>query len=117
MIGLPGSVRVFVALHPVDMRNGPDGLSAEVRRLKGDPFSGHLYVFASRRRDRIKILTWHRGGFVVWYKRLERGQFPVPRQAEGGTTTLDAAQLALLLDGIDYRLVRTPPRWEPPRAV
>ncbi len=116
MIGLPSSVRIFLSPEPCDMRKGPDGLSAEVRRLGGDPFSGHLYVFASRRRDRIKILAWERGGFVVWYKRLERGRFPVPRGV-GATVSLDAGELALLLDGVDLRSVRRPARWEPARAA
>lgn len=118
MIGLPSSVRIFLSRVPCDMRKGPDGLAAEVRRLGGEPFSGHLYVFASRRRDRIKILTWDRGGFVVWYKRLERGRFPVPHGAGGdATVSLDASDLSLLLDGVDFRNVRRPSRWEPARAA
>lgn len=118
MIGLPSSVRIFLATASCDMRKGPDGLAAEVRRRGGDPFSGFLYVFASRRRDRIKILTWQRGGFVVWYKRLERGRFPVPRDADPSRTmSLDAGELALLLDGVDFRQVVRPKRWEPRRAA
>lgn len=117
MIGLPTSVRIFLAPDPVDMRKGPDGLAAEVRRRGGDPFSGHLYVFASRRRDRVKILTWSRGGFIVWYKRLERGRFPVPRGDDRDTVTLDAGELALLLDGVDYRKVARLSPWEPRRAA
>lgn len=118
MIGLPTSVRIFLAPDAVDMRKGPDGLSAEVRRRGGNPFSGHLYVFASRRRDRIKILTWSAGGFIVWYKRLERGKFPVPRSGiVGETVSLAASELALLLDGVDYRLVARPVRWEPRQAA
>jgi len=120
MIGLPSSVRIFLAPDAVDMRKGPDGLSAEVRRRGGDPFSGDLYVFASRRKDRIKILTWSTGGFIVWYKRLERGRFPVPRDgvAESpATMTLDASQLSLLLDGIDFRRIERPRRWEPRRRA
>ena len=100
------------------MRKGPDGLAAEVRRRGGDPFSGYLYVFASRRRDRIKILAWDRGGFIVWYKRLERGRFPVPRGEDlAANVCLDANDLALLLDGVDFRRVRRPPRWEPARVA
>ena len=116
MIGLPSSVRIFLSPDAVDMRKGPDGLAAEVRRRGGDPFSGHLFVFASRRADRIKILTWSTGGYIVWYKRLERGRFPVPR-GDCSTVTLEPGQLALLLDGIDYRSVVHPIRWEPRRAA
>ncbi len=117
MIGLPSSVRIFLSPEPCDMRKGPDGLVAEVRRRGGNPFSGFLFVFASRRRDRIKILTWDRGGFVVWYKRLERGTFPVAHDGGGATVSLDAGELALLLDGVDFRSVRRPARWEPARAA
>ena len=117
MIGWPSSVRIFLAPDGVDMRKGPDGLCGEVRRRGGDPFSGHLFVFASRRRDRIKILTWSRGGFIVWYKRLARGRFPVPRDGATGSIALDASELPLLLDGIDFRAVRRPARWEPRRAA
>lgn len=118
MIGLPSSVRIFLSPEPCDMRKGPDGLAAEVRRRGGDPYSGFLFIFASRRRDRIKILTWARGGFVVWYKRLERGRFPVPHgTGSGASITLDAGELAFLLDGVDFRSVRRPARWEPARAA
>lgn len=118
MIGLPSSVRIYVATQPVDMRAGMDSLSAAVRRLGGDPFDGHLYVFLSRWRDRAKILTWDRGGFVLWYRRLERGKFALPRLLEAGDTIeLDAAQLAMLLDGVDFSRVKRGRRWEPRRAA
>ncbi len=118
MIGLPSSVRIFVAVAPADMRKGFDSLSALVRQLGGDPYSGHLHVFLSRRRDRAKIITFERGGFVLWYRRLERGRFP-RLQAEAGTKTLslDSGQLAMLLDGVDFSQVKRPPFWEPKRAA
>ncbi|GMV27850.1 MAG: hypothetical protein AMXMBFR58_38810 [Phycisphaerae bacterium] len=117
MIGLPSSVRIFLATEPVDLRKGFHSLAALVRQHGGEPFSGHLTVFVSRRKDRVKILTWSRGGFVLWYKRLERGCVALPkRDAEDGSTiTLDAAELALLIDGVDFRQVRRPARWEPRR--
>ena len=115
---LPPSVRIYLATGPVDLRNGIDGLCALVRRWGGDPFDGHLYVFLSRRRDRVKILTWTAGGFAVWYKRLERSRFRRPLvDAEKSTAQLDAAQLAMLLDGIDVNGVRRPKLWEPGRAA
>jgi len=95
-----------------------DGLSAKVQRLGGDPFNGHLYVFLSKRRDRVKILTWSRGGFVLWYKRLEKSCFRMPPvDTEAKTMTLDAGQLAMLLDGIDFSRVKRSKVWEPEKAA
>jgi transposase len=68
MLMLPPSVKIYLATTPTDMRKGHDGLCALVKRDHGDAvFSGHLFVFVSRRGDRCKILAWHRGGFVLWY--------------------------------------------------
>jgi transposase len=97
------------------VRKGIDGLGALVRQYGEDVFSGHLFVFVSRRADRIKILTWDTGGFVVFYKRLEKGRFKLPKVAAGQTTTrLDSAQLTLLLEGIDFSRLKRPKLWEPP---
>ena len=119
MLTLPPSVKIFLASAPTDMRKGHDGLAALVsQQLEQDVYSGHLYVFVSRRRDRCKILTWDRGGFVLWYKRLERGRFRLPlMETEQDSVKLDAGQLAMLLDGIDFSRVRRPLRWEPPRRA
>jgi len=67
----------------------------------------------------VKILTWDRGGFVLYYKRLERGRFKLPEIEPGAVEVeLDATRLAMLLDGIDVKRVKTPSRWEPPaRAI
>jgi transposase len=79
MMHLPASVRVYVCLTPRDMRRSFDGLHALVRdHLELDPFAGHLYLFASRRRDRLKILYWDRDGFALWAKRLEEGTCAIP---------------------------------------
>jgi len=118
VLNLPSSVRIYLATEPTDMRKGFDGLGALVTRLSHDVYSGHLYVFVSRRGDRIKILSWDRGGFVLWYKRLERGRFkPPPLKAGQHTVQLDASQLGLLIDGIDFSRVRRPPRWEPKQRI
>lgn len=114
MLNLPSSVRVFLSTAPTDMRKGFDGLAAEVGRLGGDVYDGHLYVFVSRRCDRVKVLTWDRGGFVLYYKRLETGRFRMPRvDASTRTVALDAAQLVALLDGVDLSRVRRPRWWAP----
>lgn len=116
---LSPAVRVLVASKPVDMRKGFDGLAALVRtHLCGDEYSGHLYVFVSRRADRLKILYWDRGGFVLVTKRLERGRFRTPAaMGDQRVVPIDGAQLAMLLDGIDMTRVARPARWEPRRPA
>lgn len=114
MLLLPSSVRIFAAAEPVDLRKSIDGLSALVRAAGHEIYSGHLYVFAGRRRDRVKILAWDRGGFVLYYKRLESGRFRWPEIAEGTREMeLDATGLAMLLDGIDLDRVKRPAAWSP----
>jgi transposase len=117
MYGLPSSVRIYLSTELTDMRKGHDGLAALVRKLNHDVFSGHLYVFLSRRCDRVKILSWDRGGFVLWYKRLEKGRFRLPKlSAEQRSVSLDSGQLSMLLEGIDYSRITRPKRWEPPNC-
>jgi transposase len=116
MLSLPSSVRIYFFAEPTDMRKGFDGLSSLVRASGLDLFSGHLFVFVSRRADRAKVLMWERGGFVLWYKRLEMGRFRRPTVAPGVTQIrLAPDQLTLLLEGIDLRSVRRPKRWQPKR--
>ena len=112
MIGLPAGTRILLFAEPTDMRKGHDGLFGLVRAAGEDPLSGDLFVFISRRRDRAKILTFDRGGLVLWYKRLERGRFRHPRRGEQ-SMELDATALAMLLDGIDLDRVRRPALWSP----
>lgn len=115
MITLPSSVRIYLAAGAVDLRKSIDGLGAIVSERGHDVYSGHLYVFTSRRGDRIKILTWDAGGFVLYYKRLERGRFRLPEIRAGQVEVeLEATQLAMLLDGIDVQRVQPPRRWTPP---
>ena len=118
MISLPPAVRIFLATTPTDLRKGHDGLAALVQQHMGqDVFSGHLFVFVSRRGNRIKILCWEKGGFVLWYKRLERGKFRLPHvSSEETVLQLESSELSMLVDGIDYSRVRKPPRWRPPQA-
>lgn len=99
------------------MRRGHDGLFAIVKSWGLDPFNGDLFGFIGRRLDRAKILVWHRGGFVLLYKRLEKGRFRIPRVERGETrAVLDATELTMLLDGIDLSRVKRPKLWTPPRA-
>ena len=114
MLTLPSSVRIYLAAEPVDLRKSIDGLSAIARKQGHDIYSGHLFVFGGRRRDRIKILVWERGGFVLLYKRLEAGRFRWPEvPASAREVEVDATQLAMLLDGIDVRAVKRPRAWSP----
>jgi len=109
-------VRVYLCTSPTDMRKGFDTLAALVRDALGcDPLSGQLFLFISRRRDRLKILTWDRDGYALWYKRLEQGTFRMPATREGTThVELKASELAMLLDGIDLRSVKRRKRFQRP---
>jgi transposase len=114
MIHLPGSVRVYLCLTPCDMRKSFDGLHAMVREhLELDAFAGHLFVFASRRRDRVKILYWDRDGFAVWSKRLEEGTYAVPfgQSEEERRREITAQELGALLSGIDLERATRRPRY------
>lgn len=92
--------RIYLATGPVDMRGGFDRLAGRVRLAGLDLYAGHLFVFVSRRRTHLKVLTWDGSGLVVLYKRLGRGKFVVPgRDGEPSTTTLDAKAFADLLRG------------------
>jgi transposase len=116
MLTLPPSVRIWIAAEPVDLRKGFEGLGAIVRQeWRKDLFAGHLFVFLGKRRDRIKVLLWDRGGLAIYYKRLERGRFHTPRVLAGsGHVEMDSTALAMLLDGIDFGRIRRPEHWQPP---
>lgn len=114
MIGLPPSVRIHFATELTDMRNGIDGLRAIVEGTLGhDPYSGHLFVFVGKSKDKVKILFWDRSGFVLYMKRLEKGRFQLPViDARRNHVQMESAQLTMLLDGIDLN-VRRLARWTP----
>jgi transposase len=110
VLTLPPSVRVFLAATPIDLRKSFDGLAAAARELLAqDPLSGHLFVFLNRRSDRVKILVWDRNGYWLMSKRLERGRFRTP--VRDGQVEIEAAELALMLEGIDLAGARRRPRW------
>jgi transposase len=100
---VPSGTRVWLAAGTTDMRRGFDGLSSLVQNtLEENPFSGNVFVFRGRRGDLIKILWWDGDGLCLLAKRLERGRFVWP-QAQSGSVSLTAAQLSMLLEGIDWR--------------
>jgi transposase len=122
MIGLPSLrtldgaqvARIWLAAEPTDMRCGFDRLAERVRTVIGqDPLRNGLFVFRSRSGDRLKILAWDQGGFILWYKRLESGVFKLPRVSPGARSVeLRASELAMILDGIDMTKLRRVPRYE-----
>jgi transposase len=102
MIAVPTGMRVLVAARPVDFRKGADGLVALVREALGaDPFCGTIFVFRAKRADRVKILAWDGSGLTLFWKRLEHGAFKWPPITDG-VMHLSAAQLAALVDGMDW---------------
>ena len=111
MIAPAPNARIWLACGHTDMRRGFDGLSSQVQQQLGqDPFAGALYIFRGRRGDLIKILCWDGQGLCLFSKRLEKGRFIWP-QARDGSISLTAAQLSMLLEGIDWRMpART---WHP----
>jgi len=95
----------MVATKPVDFRKGADGLAALVREeMRADPFSGAVYVFRAKRADRVKLVFWDGTGVCLFAKRLEDGKFRWPAVRDG-VIRLTAAQLAALLEGLDWRRV------------
>lgn len=116
MLTLPSAVKIYVALDPCDMRRSFDGLAGAVReRIRLDPMSGHLFVFRNRRKTLIKMIFWDRTGFLILAKRLSRGTFNLPFDApkDASVLEIEAAQLGLMLEGIDLRGSRRRKRWVP----
>jgi transposase len=104
MLTVGAGTKVFLAAAPVDLRRGHDGLSSLVRnQLALDPFCGHLFVFVGKRGDRVECLFWDRGGFVIYYKRLDEDTFRVPQASHPDATSVEVSERELdaLLDGID----------------
>jgi transposase len=118
MLTLPPGVLVFVATERVDGRKGIDGLSALVRsQFAEDPLSGRMFVFFTRRADRVRVLYWDRDGYVLTIKRLEKGTYKLPWPAERGRLVIEAAELIMVLEGIELRGARRRARWVPSSHV
>jgi transposase len=111
MIPVPSNTRVWLAAGVTDMRRGFNTLAAQVQAsLAEDPFCGHLFVFRGRRGDLIKIIWWDNQGACLFSKRLECGKFVWP-SAQKGKVSMSPAQLAMLLEAIDWRSPRK--TWRP----
>ena len=108
------ATRVFLAAGATDMRKSFEGLSDRVRhQFQQDPLSGHLFVFANKRRTRIKLLYWDGSGLWVCAKRLEKGVFswPGPTEQDLGARRILPEELTLLLSGIDLEKTRSREWW------
>jgi transposase len=115
VIALPPGTRVYLACGLTDMRRGFDGLAAQVQMvLKRDPHDGALFVFRGKRGDLVKAIWWDGQGMCLFAKRLERGRFVWPA-AKDGSVKLSAAELSMLLEGIDWRNVER--TWRPEAAA
>lgn len=120
MLTLPATVRIYLATEPVDLRRGFDGLAAATRQIiREDPLSGHLFCFVNRRANRLKVLLWQPSGYLLLFKRLERGRFKLPHAPMPGQRHLEmeAAELALMMEGIDLRGARRRKRWVPQNSL
>ena len=118
MLNLESQTSIYLYTSPADMRKGFDGLMGLIAQAAmGDVYHG-LFVFCNRRADRMKILYFDRDGLAIWYKRLEQGRFQWPTPTSGRTSmTIDASELRLMLDGIDFRSVKRRRRWSQPDSV
>lgn len=116
MLSIPGTVKIFLCLSPTDMRKSIDGLAGLANNvLRQDPLSGHLFVFLGKRRDRVKLLYFDGDGYALWYKRLEVGVYNLPAAGANQTSlSLSAADLSLLLSGVDLASVRRGKRYRRP---
>ena len=127
MLTLSLPARVFLCTLPTDMRKSFDSLSGLIEQHLGlDPLSGDLFVFRSKRGDRVKLLYWLGDGLAIWYRRLEEGTFVFPTaESRGpswsrsvGTQGLEirSTDLAMLLDGVDLASVKRRKRYQRPTA-
>ncbi len=111
MIALAPGTKVYLACQPVSMRMGFDGLAAAVTKvIQADPYSGGVFIFRGKRGDYLKILHWDGSGLCLFAKRLEKDRFAWPPIADA-RLRLTSAQLALLIEGMDWRRTKPP---EPP---
>jgi transposase len=115
VLNLSELVRIYCCTQPTDMRKSFDSLAALVREGLGyDPLSGHLFVFRSRRGDRVKLLWWDRDGLALYYRRLEQGtfRFPATNDPQARSIEISSQELSLVLWGIDPASVKRQKRYQ-----
>jgi transposase len=119
MLSFPPTVRIWLAAQPADLRKSFDGLAALVRQgLQSNPLSGDIFVFRNKAGDRIKLLLWEEDGYAIWYKRLEVGTFRFPPSPEAQPRVqIRAADLVMLLEGVDLSSVKRGKRYHRPVAT
>ena len=116
MFTIGSQQRFHLYRHATDMRKGFDALVGLVSTaMASDPLNGDAYIFINKRRNRLKLLVWETGGFVLYYKRLEKGTFELPALApEANSIQLSWDEWVMLISGIELRSVRRRPRFELP---
>jgi len=113
MLNIAEGRRIWLCTSPTDMRRSFDGLSGQVRQSMGeDPSHGDWFVFINRRRTQLKVLAYEEGGYCLWSKRLEQGQFALPWQAHEIKQGLSRTALLALLEGIDMEIKRQRKRYK-----
>lgn len=115
MFGLDSCHRFLLYSQPTDMRKSFDGLSGIVRNhLLANPQNGDVFLFINKERDKIKLLHWTAGGYVLYYKQLEKGRFELGNyQLKQGVIKLDYARLAMLIDGLSIKNIHQRKRYSP----
>ena len=113
MLSFSLQTKIFMAIDPIDMRRGFDSLSAWVdQNLGRKVIDGDVFLFLSKRRDRLKILWWEGDGYSLYYRRLEIGTFELPSHADSAKElTIDTTTLGLLLRGIETSSIRRRKRY------
>ena len=115
MFALSSENRFLLYSQPTDMRKSFDGLSGLVQNTLGrNPSGGDVFIFINKRRDKIKLLHWQGAGFILYYKRLEKGTFELPRyDSSAGSIVLDYAKLVMIIDGLSIENIQKRKRYQP----
>ena len=120
VLSVPGSLRIHLCRQSVDFRKAHDGLCAIIRDdFREDPFSGDLFLFFNRARDRLKLIVWDQNGFWLFYKRLEKGTFSFPVGGDGHNDRIEItrAQLTMILEGIDQKSAKIHSHFKTPVRI
>ncbi len=115
MFALSSENRFHLYSQPTDMRKSFDGLGGLVQNTLGsDPGNGDVFIFINKRRDKIKLLHWQGAGFILYYKRLEKGTFELPHyDSAAGSISLDYARLVMIIDGLSIENIQKRKRYQP----